>query len=92
MLQVRGLWLQVYNENIKDLLSPSNDNLPIREDGKQGVIIPGLCVKEPDSAEELLQMLEKGNKNRTQHPTDANAESSRSHAVFQVGNVRLDAL
>ncbi|KAF6030688.1 KIF18A [Bugula neritina] len=77
-------YLEVYNENIKDLLSPSNDNLPIREDGKQGVIIPGLCVKEPDSAEELLQMLEKGNKNRTQHPTDANAESSRSHAVFQV--------
>ena len=29
-------------------------------------------------------MLEFGNKNRTQHPTDANAESSRSHAVFQV--------
>ena len=29
-------------------------------------------------------MLEKGNKNRTQHPTDANATSSRSHAVFQV--------
>ena len=31
-------------------------------------------------------MLEFGNKNRTQHPTDANAESSRSHAVFQVEN------
>ena len=29
-------------------------------------------------------MLEDGNKNRTQHPTDANATSSRSHAVFQV--------
>jgi len=29
-------------------------------------------------------MLASGNKNRTQHPTDANAESSRSHAVFQV--------
>lgn len=29
-------------------------------------------------------MLHYGNKNRTQHPTDANAESSRSHAVFQV--------
>lgn len=29
-------------------------------------------------------MLEFGNNNRTQHPTDANAQSSRSHAVFQV--------
>ena len=29
-------------------------------------------------------MLDFGNKNRTQHPTDANKQSSRSHAVFQV--------
>ena len=29
-------------------------------------------------------MLQYGNGNRTQHPTDANKESSRSHAVFQV--------
>ena len=38
----------------------------------------------PTTADQLLMMLESGNKNRTQHPTDANAESSRSHAVFQV--------
>ena len=31
-----------------------------------------------------MKMLEFGNSNRTQHPTDANATSSRSHAVFQV--------
>ena len=31
-----------------------------------------------------MEMLERGNHNRTQHPTDANHESSRSHAVFQV--------
>ena len=29
-------------------------------------------------------MLEFGNHNRSQHPTEANATSSRSHAVFQV--------
>lgn len=29
-------------------------------------------------------MLTRGNRNRTQHPTDANATSSRSHAIFQV--------
>ena len=30
------------------------------------------------------RLLQYGNGNRTQHPTDANKESSRSHAVFQV--------
>jgi len=39
---------------------------------------------QPQNAEEILYMLQFGNKHRTQHPTDANAESSRSHAVFQV--------
>ena len=39
---------------------------------------------QPRSAEELLEMLHFGNQNRTQHPTDANKQSSRSHAVFQV--------
>ncbi|NXL58201.1 KI18A protein, partial [Chordeiles acutipennis] len=38
----------------------------------------------PQSAEEILRMLDYGNRNRTQHPTDVNASSSRSHAVFQI--------
>ena len=32
----------------------------------------------------FFRLLQYGNGNRTQHPTDANKESSRSHAVFQV--------
>lgn len=43
-----------------------------------------LSLHKPKSAEELLEMLHYGNQNRTQHPTDANKQSSRSHAVFQV--------
>lgn len=38
----------------------------------------------PKSAEHILEALDSGNRNRTQHPTDMNASSSRSHAVFQV--------
>ena len=46
--------------------------------------VGGVSFHTPKTAEDLLEMLEKGNRNRTQHPTDANQESSRSHAVFQV--------
>ncbi|XP_052801091.1 uncharacterized protein LOC128231881 [Mya arenaria] len=76
-------YLEVYNETIRDLLMPGSV-LPVREDPGKGVIIPGLSLHKPKTAEELLYMLQFGNQHRTQHPTDANAESSRSHAVLQV--------
>ncbi|KZC07186.1 Kinesin-like protein KIF18A [Dufourea novaeangliae] len=76
-------YLEVYNENVQDLLHNSGP-LHLRDDGRYGIIIAGLKVISINSAQELLSLLVKGNKNRTQHPTDANKESSRSHAVFQV--------
>lgn len=81
--EVAVSYLEVYNEQIKDLLN-GKCQLPIREDPKTGVVIPGLSLHKPQNEQDLLYMLYNGNKNRTQHPTDANAESSRSHAVFQV--------
>ncbi|NXA56020.1 KI18B protein, partial [Nothocercus julius] len=74
---------EVYNEQIHDLLEPKGP-LAIREDPEKGVVVQGLSFHQPKSAEQLLEMLARGNKNRTQHPTDANATSSRSHAVFQI--------
>ncbi|XP_067168036.1 kinesin-like protein KIF18B isoform X1 [Apteryx mantelli] len=74
---------EVYNEQIHDLLEPKGP-LAIREDPEKGIVVQGLSFHQPKSAEQLLEMLANGNKNRTQHPTDANATSSRSHAVFQI--------
>ncbi|KAM6042964.1 kinesin-like protein KIF18B isoform 1-T1 [Theristicus caerulescens] len=74
---------EVYNEQIHDLLEPKGP-LVIREDPEKGVVVQGLSFHQPASAEQLLEMLANGNKNRTQHPTDANATSSRSHAIFQI--------
>ncbi|KFU94619.1 Kinesin-like KIF18A, partial [Chaetura pelagica] len=76
-------YLEVYNEQIRDLLVSSGP-LAVREDAEKGVVVQGLTLHQPKSAEEILQMLDYGNKNRTQHPTDVNASSSRSHAVFQI--------
>ncbi|XP_017781506.1 PREDICTED: kinesin-like protein KIF18A [Nicrophorus vespilloides] len=77
-------YLEVYNENVQDLLQPKGSPLHLREDSKLGVMVAGITLKRIENPEDLFELLEKGNKNRTQHPTDANAESSRSHAVFQV--------
>ncbi|XP_065361380.1 kinesin-like protein KIF18A [Calliphora vicina] len=75
-------YLEVYNEQVMNLLTKSGP-LKLREDSN-GVVVSGLVLKPIYSAEEMLELLALGNSHRTQHPTDANAESSRSHAVFQV--------
>lgn len=46
--------------------------------------IARLSEKTPKDPEEIMTWLNEGNSRRTQHPTDANAQSSRSHAVFVV--------
>ncbi|XP_067297313.1 kinesin-like protein KIF18A [Pseudorasbora parva] len=76
-------YLEVYNEQIRDLLTNSGP-LAVREDGSKGVVVQGLTLHQPKSAEHILEALDYGNRNRTQHPTDMNATSSRSHAVFQI--------
>uniref|UniRef100_A0A8D0N494 Kinesin-like protein n=1 Tax=Sus scrofa TaxID=9823 RepID=A0A8D0N494_PIG len=76
-------YLEVYNEQIRDLLVNSGP-LAVREDAQKGVVVQGLTLHQPKSSEEILQLLDNGNRNRTQHPTDMNATSSRSHAVFQI--------
>uniref|UniRef100_A0A8C1ZWF9 Kinesin-like protein n=1 Tax=Cyprinus carpio TaxID=7962 RepID=A0A8C1ZWF9_CYPCA len=76
-------YLEVYNEQIRDLLTNSGP-LAVREDSSSGVVVQGLTLHQPKSAEHILEALDYGNRNRTQHPTDMNATSSRSHAVFQI--------
>lgn len=76
-------YLEVYNEQIRDLLGHSKP-LAVCEDAQKGVVVQNLTLHQPKSAEEILQMLDYGNRNRTQHPTDMNATSSRSHAVLQI--------
>jgi hypothetical protein len=39
---VRASYLQIYNEQISDLLKPERNNLTIREDKKKGVFVEGL--------------------------------------------------
>ncbi|CAL8109846.1 unnamed protein product [Orchesella dallaii] len=78
-------YLEVYNEQISDLLKKSSGSLQIRDAGRGNeAVIVNLSEHRPATVEALLQLLQAGNGNRTQHATDLNAESSRSHAVLQV--------
>ncbi|GMI78233.1 hypothetical protein like AT1G18550 [Hibiscus trionum] len=75
-------YLEVYNETIRDLLSPGRP-LVLRED-KQGIVAAGITQYSAYSADEVMALLQRGNQNRTTEPTRANETSSRSHAILQV--------
>ncbi|XP_053937006.1 kinesin-like protein KIF19 isoform X2 [Cuculus canorus] len=77
-------YLEIYNEVIRDLLNPSSGFLDLREDSRGNIQIAGITEVSTTNAQEIVQLLTKGNKQRTQEPTAANKTSSRSHAVLQV--------
>ena len=81
---IKLCYLEIYNENIKDLLISNSPNLELREDPNRGLIVSGITEILTTSGEHILSILEKGNKNRTTEATNANQTSSRSHAILQI--------
>ncbi|XP_044078155.1 kinesin family member 4 isoform X2 [Siniperca chuatsi] len=79
-------YLEIYNEDILDLLCASKDRpaISIREDPKDGIKIVGLTERQVFSAHEMVGCLELGNSARTVGSTAMNAASSRSHAIFTI--------
>ncbi|KAF9435661.1 kinesin-like protein Klp5 [Entomortierella beljakovae] len=89
-IEVSLSYLEVYNETIRDLLAkPCAENakptpLRLREDSSKRVTIAGLSEHHPSGMDALMHLIFMGNENRTMSPTEANATSSRSHAVLQI--------
>ncbi|XP_074616503.1 kinesin-like protein KIF15 isoform X3 [Acropora palmata] len=80
----RCSFLEIYNEQIFDLLDPASIGLSLREDIKKGVFVDGLLERDVGSARDAYRVLNSGWLNRRVASTSMNRESSRSHAVFTV--------
>mmetsp|Transcript_1165 Transcript_1165/g.1891 ORF Transcript_1165/g.1891 Transcript_1165/m.1891 type:complete len:1638 (+) Transcript_1165:189-5102(+) len=83
--RVRIQFLEIYGEEIRDLLDPTNTaKVTIRETPAGGVYISGAREELVTSSEEMLAALEKGSLSRTTGSTRMNDSSSRSHAIFTI--------
>ena len=81
---VRVSFLEIYNEEIRDLLAPSATKpLSIREDPQRGVFVPSHEEIVTDMGV-LLQLLFQGDKARSFASTAMNERSSRSHTIFRI--------
>ncbi|KAL6011244.1 hypothetical protein ACLOJK_001689 [Asimina triloba] len=88
-------FLELYNEEITDLLAPDDctkfgeDNkqrkpISLMEDGKGGVVVRGLEEEVVYSANEIFSLLERGSAKRRTVETLLNKHSSRSHSIFSI--------
>ncbi|KAJ1330313.1 hypothetical protein BSLG_009449 [Batrachochytrium salamandrivorans] len=84
--QVQVSFVEIYQEQIRDLLMPKNDQreIAVREN-KFGVItISGVHEESVSTPAELMRCLERGGVERTTGDTQIHSYSSRSHAIFTI--------
>ncbi|CAL0310234.1 unnamed protein product [Lupinus luteus] len=82
--------LEVYNEQLRDLLVPGNHpgmaarRLEIRQDGEGMHHVPGLVEAHVNNMTEVWEVLQTGSNARAVSSTNANEHSSRSHCIHCV--------
>ncbi|GFP98842.1 kinesin-like protein kifc3 [Phtheirospermum japonicum] len=83
--------LEVYNEQIRDLLSVSDSQpglsskrLEIKQVGEGGHHVPGLVEARVNNVSEVWEVLRTGSNGRAVGSTNANEHSSRSHCMHCV--------
>ncbi|KAK6618591.1 hypothetical protein RUM43_012982 [Polyplax serrata] len=78
-------YLEIYNEDIRDLLgSDCRKKLDLKENPQTGISVPGLSLHTVQSADDCEKLIEIGVKNRVTGASLMNSESSRSHSIFTI--------
>lgn len=83
--QCQVSYLEIYNEQIRDLLVPLTDKpakLTVRNHPKLGTYVGGLTTNAVTTYEEVQSILDFGAKSRSVAATQMNSASSRSHCIF----------
>lgn len=82
---VRASYLEIYQEEIRDLLSKDQSRrLELRERPDKGVYVSDLSSFVTKSVQEIEHVMNVGNQNRSVGATNMNEHSSRSHAIFLI--------
>eukprot|EP00357_Protocruzia_adherens_P008266 CAMPEP_0115016942 /NCGR_PEP_ID=MMETSP0216-20121206/27785_1 /TAXON_ID=223996 /ORGANISM="Protocruzia adherens, Strain Boccale" /LENGTH=259 /DNA_ID=CAMNT_0002387591 /DNA_START=38 /DNA_END=814 /DNA_ORIENTATION=+ len=77
-------YLEIYNEQINDLLSPGTSNLKIKEDPKYGVMVSEAKKQQVWTFDQVIILMNYGEEHRIYRETSIHEHSSRSHTIFKV--------
>ena len=81
---VRASYLEIYNEEIKDLLVKNGSKKLELKDKDSGVYVKDLSTFVVKNPNDLNDVFDEGNLNRHVAATNMNEHSSRSHSVFTI--------
>ncbi|TMW64653.1 hypothetical protein Poli38472_011533 [Pythium oligandrum] len=82
---VYASYLEIYNEEIRDLLANDPKNrLELKENLETGVYVKDLISRQVTGAAEIDAVMQQGKKNRSVGATLMNQTSSRSHSMFTI--------
>eukprot|EP00158_Paraphelidium_tribonemae_P006245 Partr_v1_DN27744_c0_g1_i2_m67490 putative Kinesin family member len=81
---VYASYLEIYNEQVHDLLNPTNTSLPIRFHAEKGFYVENMFVVECEVLDDCMAVLEEGLRNRRVASHRLNEHSSRSHGIMAV--------
>eukprot|EP00056_Hartaetosiga_gracilis_P008776 m.126183 g.126183 ORF g.126183 m.126183 type:complete len:869 (-) comp12989_c1_seq1:243-2849(-) len=76
--------LEVYNEKIFDLLSGDRSKSLKIHNGPNGIYVGDLLTEEITTQQDVLELMQRGDNNRSVAATQMNTDSSRSHLVLQI--------
>eukprot|EP01060_Flectonema_neradi_P004001 TRINITY_DN12640_c0_g1_i1.p1 TRINITY_DN12640_c0_g1~~TRINITY_DN12640_c0_g1_i1.p1 ORF type:complete len:661 (+),score=131.74 TRINITY_DN12640_c0_g1_i1:40-2022(+) len=82
---VRASFIEIYNEQTYDLLSPSENSLPVRWNAaSNSFFVESAMVVTCDTLDDLIAVLQEGVSNRATASHLLNKDSSRSHSILTV--------
>lgn len=82
---VRCSFIEIYNEEIRDLLGPNPEaKLDLKENKDKGVFVKDLSIETVKSIREIDSVMQRGNSLRQVGQTAMNDTSSRSHSLFTI--------
>ncbi|OMH82961.1 Centromere-associated protein E [Zancudomyces culisetae] len=81
---IKVSYLEIYNEVISDLLDNTKKNLRITETTNRDIKVKDLTEKVVENVNDVTQILQIGERNKSIGYTDMNEKSSRSHTIFRL--------
>lgn len=81
---IKASFMEIYNEQLNDLLDPSSEGLQYRWNIQNGFFVEDLMVVDCANVNDMIAVLNQGMKHRRVGSHELNKDSSRSHSILTI--------